>query len=102
MMYWNGNMTAAGWVFSILATLIILALIIGVAVWIAQSLRDRDQRPGETKPGASAREILDRRLASGELTVEQYQQLRGTLEVNGHSTTTPARPEEHETAGAAR
>ncbi len=79
-MYWNGHMSTGGWILSVLWTLIIIALVVGGIVWLtsAFSNRDKSAAPPESS-GASAREILDRRLASGELTVEQYTQLRETL-----------------------
>jgi uncharacterized membrane protein len=92
MMYWGDHMSVGGWIFSILATLIILAIIIGLIVWVVSPA----SRSSATTTGESAREILDRRLACGELTVEQYEQLREAL--NGPaSTTSDLRP--RETAG---
>jgi uncharacterized membrane protein len=76
-------------VFSILGTLIILALIVGMIVWLVSGRGDRGG--SVTATGESAREILDRRLASGEITVDQYQRLRETLG-DGVSTTRDARP----------
>ena len=88
MMYWGDHMSTGSWIFSILATLIILAIIIGLIVWIVSPA----SRSGSaTTTGESAREILDRRLASGELTVEQYSQLREALD-DVPSTTSDSRP----------
>jgi uncharacterized membrane protein len=77
MMYGNNHMTTGGWVVSIFAAVILLALVGATAVWISRRLRDRrDARP----VGApSAREILDRRLANGEIKTDQYVELRRTL-----------------------
>ena len=77
MMYWNGHMSTAGWILSVLWTLIIVALVVAGIVWLVSTLSNREA--GGSTSSASAREILDRRLASGEITVEQYQQLRDTL-----------------------
>ena len=81
MMYWGDHMSTGDWVFSILGTLIVLALIIGLIVWAFSAAGGRSGPPSgaSSPPGTSAREILDRRLASGELTVEEYEQLRATL-----------------------
>jgi uncharacterized membrane protein len=77
MMDWNGHMSSGGWIFSILAMIIILALIAATIVWIARELSNRRNRgPGTLM---SARKVLDHRLASGEITTEQYEQLRQTL-----------------------
>lgn len=77
MMYGNGHMSTAGWILSVLWTLIIIALVIAGIVWLVSTLSKREARG--PAPGGSAREILDRRLASGELTIEQYQRLHDTL-----------------------
>ena len=34
MMYWGNHMGTGSWIFSILATLIILALIVGLIIWL--------------------------------------------------------------------
>ncbi len=74
MMYWNHHMSAGGWAFSILGTLIVLALIVGVIVWLVGERR-RDSADASAPPLA----ILNRRLASGELTIDQYQQMLGAI-----------------------
>jgi uncharacterized membrane protein len=78
MMYWGNHMGTGDWVFSIFGTLIILALIVGLIVWLVSPGSRSDTSPSAA--GESARAILDRRLADGEITVEQYRQLRGALE----------------------
>jgi uncharacterized membrane protein len=96
MMYWNGHMTAAGWAIAILWTVIILALIAGAIYWLVSELSRRSNpREAAVTGEGSAREILDRRLAKGELTVDQYKELRGALD--GEATVTdkpplPSRP----------
>lgn len=76
MMYWSGHMTTAGWIVSILWTLFILALLAAAVAWLISALSGRG---AGTASEPSAREILDRRLASGELSVEQFKELRETL-----------------------
>lgn len=80
MMDWNGHMTTAGWIVSVLWTVIVLAVIAGAIYWLvsARESRGSDTTGGETA-ATSAREILDRRLAKGELTVEQYKELRDAI-----------------------
>lgn len=73
MMYWGDHMSTGGWIFSILATLVFLALIGALIIWLLSATTSA------SGPRESAAEILDRRLASGELTVEQYAQLRDAL-----------------------
>ena len=88
MMYWSGHMTTAGWIIAILWTVIIFALIAGAIYWLATALTGRS--PGESAAGSepSAREILDRRLASGEVTLEQYNELRDAIAGRPASTGT--------------
>jgi putative membrane protein len=76
MMYWGEHMSTGGWIFSVLGTLILVALVVGVVILAAQALRDRGEGAATgVAPAESPRQILDRRLASGELTGEQYDEL---------------------------
>jgi putative membrane protein len=71
--YWHMHDTGAGW--WVLMTLGWLA-VVALAVWAVGSLaRGRD---GE-REAPSAREVLDRRLAEGDITVEEYQRLRDAM-----------------------
>ena len=76
MMYWGDHMSAGEWIFSILGTLIVVVVVILAIYWVVSAIGDRVR---EQPARGSARKILDRRLATGELTVEQYEQLRATL-----------------------
>ncbi len=80
-MFYQHNMGAGGWIFMALGNIVIWSLIVAFIVWLARDLRTRPHRHHITS-GASASEILDRRLASGEITPERYQQLRTTLATN--------------------
>ena len=77
MMYWHNHMTSGGWIFSIFATIILVALVVAAGLWTVRLMRKR-HAPGRSG-AASALDLLDRRLASGEIKVDQYQQLRQTL-----------------------
>ena len=77
-MFYQHNMDTGSWVFMILANIVIWGLIIAFIIWLVQDLRTRPHRH-HAASGASAREILDRRLASGEINVEEYQRLRAVL-----------------------
>ena len=77
-MFYQHNMGAGGWVFMVLGNIVIWGLIIAFIVWLAQDLRSRPHRH-HIASGASASEILDRRLASGEINPDEYQRLRATL-----------------------
>ena len=72
MMDWDGSMGVAGW---LLMTLFWIGLI-AVIVWAVASLF-----PGRWSDGPAERpeEILDRRLARGELDPDTYEALRTKL-----------------------
>jgi putative membrane protein len=79
---WNGGMGTAGWIFMSL----FWVLLVGVIIWAAAQLfpgrRDSAAAatgPGPAGPAEQPQQILDRRLASGELDVETYERLRETL-----------------------
>ena len=78
MMYWGDHMGTGGWIFSILATVIFVALIVALIVWMV-SPSSRSEGSSQVT-GESPRDILDRRLASGEIDVGQYEQLRDALD----------------------
>jgi putative membrane protein len=66
---WDGHMGAGGW---LLMTLLWVALL-GTVVWaITRIVPPRG-------PGESAAEILDRRLARGEIGADEYDALRAKL-----------------------
>jgi uncharacterized membrane protein len=77
MMDWNSHMSTGGWIFSILMMVVVLALLVAAVVWIARDLGSRGYG-GSTAP--STRDVLDVRLANGEIEPEQYERLRSILE----------------------
>lgn len=55
---------------------ILWVILLGLAIWAIVSLTNRTAaRPA----GGSARDVLDARLARGELSIEEYKKLRETL-----------------------
>lgn len=78
-MYWNGHMSTGGWIISVLWTVIVFALVAAAIVWLISTFSrgnplDRSE--------ASAREIIDRRLAQGEITIAEHERLRDALSGN--------------------
>lgn len=71
-------MDAGGWVLSVLVTVLIVALLVAAILWLVRS-----QAPGAPAAASggpeSAREILDRRLAAGEIDEDEYQRRRAAL-----------------------
>ncbi len=54
---------------------IVWLVVVGTIVWAAMSVF-----PAERNPGATARSVLDERLARGQLDLEEYRLLRDELE----------------------
>jgi putative membrane protein len=71
-----GNWGAGGWIAMALMMVVFWGLVIGGIVWLVRSLSDRG--PGRHRE-PSALELLDRRLAMGELSVQEYEERRRIL-----------------------
>jgi putative membrane protein len=91
-MPWHEPMNAGGWVLMVVGEIVIWGLIIAFVIWLLRN-RDARQDDRDTAPPRSAREILDRRLASGEIDSDEYERLRRTLSQS-------AAPESSETGRA--
>lgn len=73
---WNSGMGGGGWVLMIFAWIALLGLI----VWaISRLFPARSTGDGNEPSAATADEILDRRLARGEITTDEYARLRDAL-----------------------
>jgi uncharacterized membrane protein len=85
-------MSGGGWAVSVLALVVVLVLVVAAIAWIARELGSHRGHGSATT--MSPRVILDRRLATGEIEPEQYEQLRRTLELPPESVrkSPPARP----------
>ena len=71
---WDGGMGVAGW---LLMTVFWVALIAGI-VWAVGNLSP-SRRDGSTTAPERSEEILDRRLAAGEIDAAAYDELRNKL-----------------------
>lgn len=69
MMY-GDHMDAGGWTLSIVLTLLVVALIVALIVWLIRS-QSAGVAPRPDGSGESARDVLDRRLVSGEVKEEE-------------------------------
>jgi uncharacterized membrane protein len=78
-MYYGDHMSASDWGFMVLWTILFLALVVG-AIWAIVSIGRRDQSATASGAPRSGREILDERLARGEIDVAEYDRLRGRLD----------------------
>lgn len=72
---WYGDMGAGGW---LLMTLFWVALL-GVIVWAVASLFPSRRESADGLPAERPEEILDRRLARGEIDQTKYDELRARL-----------------------
>ena len=77
-------MGTGGWVLMVLVMLVVIALVVALAVWVVSH-----QRQTERSVGRSAAEALDHRLVSGEISAEQYDELRGRLDTPRSRETPP-------------
>lgn len=88
---WMSNgygMGTAGWVLMVLAWVALLALVVFAVVRLFLAGRSQEPRDHE----GESREILDRRLTRGEITIEHYEQLRSTLDQAGRRRSQDEQP----------
>jgi putative membrane protein len=72
---WGWHGMGFGWIFPIL----VIAIVVGVVALVARRSGDVGPRPEDTSH-ASAREILDQRLARGEIDEQEYKAKRKLLD----------------------
>jgi uncharacterized membrane protein len=93
MMDWGDrgeHMTAGGWIFMALGMLVLIVLAVVLVIWLVSQQRKPDRAP--LPHTTSAREVLDHRLVSGEITTDQYDQLRAKLDPSAPPGTGPPAP----------
>jgi len=71
-----GDWGAGWWILMAALMVAFWALVIVGIVWLVRSLGDSTHGPR----GATALQVLDHRLASGEITPEEYRERRATLD----------------------
>jgi putative membrane protein len=81
-MYWD-HMTGWGWTMMVFWSVVWVGLL-GVVIWAAAQWA-RGGSPGSSpqqppQPSKTARELLDERLARGEIDLDEYQRLRDAIE----------------------
>ena len=79
MMMDGYGMGAAGWIVMTFAWLVLLVVIVVVLIRIFPSRNDGAPSASPDAPSERPLEILDRRLASGEIDLETYDRLRERL-----------------------
>ena len=78
VVYYQDHMGAGGWLFMALIGVVLLGLFAAFIVWLMQDQRRRPQRDHHLHAG-TASEILDRRLALGEIGIPEYERLKASL-----------------------
>ena len=79
-MYWD-HMNGWGWLMMVLWLLVWVGFL-GVVAWAGLTwIRGGSAaRPSASRPDDAARNLLDQRLASGEIDVDEYRRRRSALE----------------------
>jgi putative membrane protein len=77
--YWD-HMTGWGWAMMSFWSLLWIMLVVGLVWAVVQWSRGSGPTPPAPESGKSAREVLDQRLASGEIDIDEYQARRAALE----------------------
>ena len=72
-----GNWGAGWWILMMIGMVVFWGLVILGIVWVVRELSGRHHASGST--GGGPLEILDRRLAAGEISPEDYQERRRIL-----------------------
>lgn len=75
-MGWGAAMMAM----MVVATLVFVALAVVGLIWLVRSLRDRAGHERDDGGAPDALRVLERRLAEGEIEIDEYRERRSTLE----------------------
>jgi uncharacterized membrane protein len=84
-------MGAGHWIFMALIGVVLLGALVAFIVWLVQDQRRRPHRHHDIA-GGSASEILDRRLAVGEVGVQEYERLKAALGAPASRPPSPTEP----------
>ena len=73
-----------GWIFMVVIWILLLGALVWFVTWLVMGQRARSAAGGVPLPGQETPlEILDRRLAKGEIDVDEYQKVRAQLTGKG-------------------
>jgi len=70
------GITSAGWIVMVLFWVLFVAGLALLVVWLSRTAGARGESASSAQPGA----ILKERYARGEITLEQYEQMRRRIE----------------------
>jgi len=71
--------SGGGWI-AMGVWMLVLVLIVGVVVWAVMQWARRVPAATGTAPRTTARDVLDERLARGEIDIDEYQRRRAALD----------------------
>ena len=83
-------MDAGGWVLSVLMTLLVVAYVAGLISWLVRNQSAGAPVSPRGEGSGSAQDLLDLRLASGEIAEDEHRRLRTALS----ETQPPSQPPE--------
>jgi uncharacterized membrane protein len=81
-------MDGGGWIVGVAMMSLLIVLAVIAIVWLVRNQASGAAARHAAVEGGSARDLLDRRLVSGEIDEEQYRRLRAALS----DTPPPSRP----------
>jgi len=80
--WWDGHMSGGWWIVMMIGMILFWALVVVALVWLIRSgpelFGSRLSERAQTRPDAL--EILERRLAEGEISIEEYRERRSVLD----------------------
>ena len=79
--WWAGHMNGGWWIVMMIGMFLFWALVIVAVVWLIRGGADAFASRSRDRGGSrlDALEILERRLAEGDITVEEYRERRSAL-----------------------
>jgi putative membrane protein len=81
-MMWDGGTWAFMWVWLLFALALLVLTILGI-VWLVRALTSDRRGTGAQPSSTAARDEIDRRYSRGEISREEYLQIRQDLEAPG-------------------
>ena len=72
-------MDGGGWIFGAAVMVLLIVLAVIAVVWLLRNQASGAGSGRSTVEGGSARDLLDRRLVSGEINEDEYRRLRAAL-----------------------
>ena len=79
--WWDGHMSGGWWIVMMIGMVLFWVLVIVLVVWLIRGGADifGSRTPERGEPRMDALQILERRLAEGDITVEEYRERRSVL-----------------------